>query len=248
MEGILAQADAITPVLAMGLGFAVGLEHSLEPDHVAALSTQISRSKISKSMKSMIRDSMTRSSMFGALWGAGHTTTLVLIGFLSYALAITIQDKVFAQLELAVGAMLVFLGFTTILNKKVRFRHRHPHQHKDGTIHLDEHTHDDSNHHHGHRSYFIGMIHGLAGSGGLIVLTSTIFDSIEMSLGFIVVFGIGSMIGMSMVGSLLGIPLVLENRTRKIKKIFNLASGVFSLAIGLNIIYHIGIIASLPTI
>jgi hypothetical protein len=74
------------------------------------------------------------------------------------------------------------------------------------------------------------------------------FDSIEMSLGFIVVFGIGSMIGMSMVGSLLGIPLALGNRTRKIKKIFNLASGVFSLAIGLNIIYHIGIIASLPTI
>ena len=187
----------------MGLCFTVGIQHAFEPDHISAVGTQISKSKFAKhSTRQLIKESITKSSFIGMLWGAGHTTTLVLIGFLVYALAITIQQQVFNGLEFAVGIMLVFLGITTILNRKIRFRHRHPNQHKDGSIHFDEHNHNDSEHNHTHRSYFIGLIHGLAGSGSLVILTASTLDNVGMILGFIAIFGVGSMIGMAFVGSI----------------------------------------------
>ncbi|MCV0366130.1 MAG: high frequency lysogenization protein HflD [Nitrosopumilus sp.] len=226
----------------MGLGFTVGIQHAFEPDHVSAVSTQISKSRFAKrSTKQIIKDSLTKSSLIGVLWGAGHTTTLVLIGFLVYALAITIQEQIFNGLEFGVGIMLVFLGITTILNRKIRLRHRHPHQHKDGSIHFDEHEHNDSEHNHTHKSYFIGLVHGLAGSGSLIVLTASTFDNVGMVLGFITIFGIGSMIGMAFVGSMMGIPLVFGNKIKLIQKSFRYVAGGFSVIIGLNIMYQIGL-------
>lgn len=230
----------------MGLGLTVGLQHAFEPDHIAAVSTQISKSKFTqKPVRQLIKESFSKSSILGALWGAGHTTTLVLIGFLVYVLAITIQDQIFSGLEFTVGIMLVFLGVSTILNRKFRFGHKHPHHHKDGTIHFDEHTHDDSEHNHTHRSYFIGLVHGLAGSGSLVVLTAATLDDVGMMLGFIVIFGIGSMIGMVLVGSLMGIPLVFANKIGLIQKIFRCVAGIFSLVIGANIMYQIGMIGNL---
>lgn len=241
IEEIFTQVGFFSPLLVMGLGLVVGIQHAFEPDHIAAVSTQISKSKLTKkSTSQLIRQSITKSSVLGAIWGAGHTTTLVLIGFLVYALAITIQNQIFSGLEFAVGMMLVFLGITTILDKKIQFKHKHPHQHKDGTMHLDEHNHNDSNHGHTHKSYLIGLIHGLAGSGSLVVLTAVTFDNVGMMLGFIVIFGVGSMIGMTLVGSLMGIPLAFGNRFTSIQKIFRCLTGMFSLVIGFNIMYQIG--------
>lgn len=230
----------------MGLGLAVGLEHAFEPDHIAAVSTQISKSKFSKkSVTQMLKESMTKSSLLGVIWGAGHTTTLVFMGLLVYALAITIQDQIFSGLEFVVGLMLVFLGITTILNRKIKFKHRHPHTHDDGTIHFDEHDHKDSEHKHSHKSYIIGLVHGLAGSGSLVVLTAATLDNVGLVLGFILIFGIGSMIGMAIVGSLMGIPLALANKMKTMQKLFRYVAGTFSLLIGFNIIYQIGIMNNL---
>jgi len=231
----------LTPTLVMGLGFLVGIQHAFEPDHVSAISTQILKSKFDKKpIKQLIKESITKSSILGAVWGAGHTTTLVLIGFLIYGLAITIHDHIFSSFEFAVGIMLVFLGITTIINKKIQFKHKHPHQHKDGTIHLDEHNHDDSNHRHTHRSYLIGLVHGLAGSGSIVVFSAVALDDVGMILEFIVIFGVGSVIGMALVGSLLGIPLAFGNRIGLIQKVFRYVTGTLSLVIGFNIMYQMG--------
>ena len=237
----------MSPLFVFGLGLTIGLQHAFEPDHVAAVSTQVSKGKYSKKpVKQILKESISKSSLLGAIWGAGHTTTLVLIGLLVYVLAITIQEQVFSGLEFVVGLMLVFLGITTIFNKKIiRFKHKHPHKHEDGTIHLEEHPHIDSEHKHGHKSYVIGLIHGLAGSGSLVVLTATTLDNIGMVLGFILVFGIGSMIGMAMIGGLMGFPFALVGKISKIQKIFRYVAGLFSLVIGIKIIYTIGIIDNL---
>lgn len=231
----------------LGLGLAIGLEHAFEPDHVAAVSTQVSKKKLAKkSTRQLVKESVTKSSLLGALWGAGHTTTLVLVGLLVYTMAITIQKQVFAGLEFVVGMMLVFLGITTVLNKKIfKFKHKHPHHHSDGTIHFDEHDHLDVNHRHGHKSYVIGLIHGLAGSGSLVVLTAVTLDNVSMVLGFILIFGIGSILGMAIVAGLMGLPLAFANRTVMIQRIFRYVAGAFSLLIGSNIIYQIGILENL---
>jgi len=235
-----------TPTLVMGLGLVVGIQHAFEPDHVSAISTQMLKSKFDKKpIKQLIKQSITKSSILGAVWGAGHTTTLVLIGFLVYALAITIHDHIFSGFEFAVGIMLVLLGITTIFNKKIQFKHKHPHQHKDGTLHFDEHNHDDSNHGHTHKSYLIGLVHGLAGSGSLVVLGSVALDDVGMILGFIMIFGVGSIIGMVLVGSLMGIPFAFANKITSMQKIFKYTAGIFSLIIGINIMYQIGILGHL---
>jgi len=241
IDEIIGQVGILSPFLIMGLGLVVGIQHAFEPDHVTAIGTQISKSKlIKKSTKQLIQESITKSSILGVAWGAGHTTTLVLIGFLVYALAISIQNQIFSGFEFIVGIMLVFLGITTIFNKKIQFKHKHPHQHKDGSIHLEEHDHDDTNHKHSHKSYLIGLVHGLAGSGSLVVLTAITFDNVGLMLGFIVIFGLGSMIGMIFVGSLIGLPLAFGNRTELIQKIFRYITGTLSLVIGFNIMYQIG--------
>ncbi|EIJ66873.1 hypothetical protein BD31_I1555 [Candidatus Nitrosopumilus salaria BD31] len=236
----------LTPILVMGLGFLVGIQHAFEPDHISAVSTQILKSKFDKKpIKQLIKQSVTKSSILGAVWGAGHTTTLVLIGFLVYAFAITIHDHIFSGFEFVVGIMLVFLGITTIINKKIQFKHKHPHQHKDGTIHLDEHNHDDSNHRHAHKSYMIGLVHGLAGSGSIVVLSAIALEDMGMVFVFIIIFGVGSMVGMVLVGSLMGVPFAFANRITPMQKIFKYTAGIFSLAIGINIMYQIGVLGHL---
>lgn len=230
----------------MGFGLLVGIQHAFEPDHIAAVSTQISKSKFThKPIRQLLVESFTKSSILGALWGAGHTTTLVLVGFLVYVFTITIQNEVFSVLEFVVGIMLVILGMNSILNKKSILRHKHPHQHHDGTIHFDEHTHNDSEHIHTHKSYFIGLIHGLAGSGSFVVLTAATFDNVGLVLEFMLIFGIGSMIGMALVGSLVGIPIVFANKIGLVQKTFKYAAGIFSLIIGINIMYQIGLVGGL---
>jgi sulfite exporter TauE/SafE len=247
VEEILNQIGELAPMFVLGLGLAIGLEHAFEADHIAAVSTQVSKRKYSKkSTTQLIKESVTKSSLLGAFWGAGHTTTLVLIGFLAYALTITIQEQIFSGFEFVVGVMLVFLGITTVLNKKFfKLKHKHPHQHTDETIHFHEHEHNDADHRHGHKSYVIGLIHGLAGSGSLVVLTAATLDNVSMVLGFILIFGIGSILGMVLVSGLMGLPLVLANQTTIIQKIFRYVAGTFSLLIGANIMYEIVFIEKL---
>ena len=241
IDNILEQIGILSPLLVMGLGLSIGIQHAFEADHITAMSTQISKSKsIKKSTRQLIRELVTKSSILGAVWGAGHTTALVLIGFLVYVLALTLQNRIFSGMEFVVGLMLVCLGFATIFNKKIRFRHKHPHSHKDGTIHLDEHNHNDSEHGHSHKSYFIGLIQGLAGSGSLVILTATTFENVETMLGFIIVFGAGTVMGMILVGGLMGVPLAFGNRIASIQKIFRFVAGTLSLVIGFNIIYQVG--------
>jgi len=239
LQEILSQIGQMSPLLVIGLGLSVGLQHAFEPDHLAAVSTQISKLHSGTSTRRMLKTGTMRSSMIGLLWGAGHTTTLILMGLLAYALAIRIEQNVFSTMELLVGAMLIFLSVNTLLNKKTILRHRHPHQHNDGSIHYDEHVHVDSDHKHKHRSYIIGCIHGLAGSGSLVVLTASTLSNIAMVLEFILIFGIGSLLGMTIISSIMGVPFVLTNKGARINKISRYVTGALSLAIGANIVYQV---------
>ena len=88
----------------------------------------------------------------------------------------------------------------------------------------------------------IGCIHGLAGSGSLVVLTATTLGNFETVLSFILIFGIGSVIGMALVSSLIGLPLVFTNKIGSANKILRYLAGTASLLIGVNIVYEIGIV------
>lgn len=239
-EGALLYNGNFVPALI--LGFIIGIQHAFEPDHMAAIGTQLFKNKSKNGITAIIKSTFTKSSIIGVFWGAGHTTTLVVIGLLSYFFTISMHDEIFSAFELLVGIMLIFLGITTIWKKKFIFSHRHPHQHSDGNLHFDAHDHSDSNHNHAHKSYLIGMIHGLAGSGSLVVLSAATLDSLEMTLTFILLFGIGSIIGMMLVSSLMGLPILLTGHISSINRIFRYVTAIIVLIIGAKILFEIGIL------
>jgi len=240
LEFFLTQIQSFTPALVLTLGLAIGLQHAFEPDHIAAVTTQVIRQKNkSQSLKELIKKSALKSSIIGAIWGAGHTTTLVLVGLLVYLFSVNIPDVFFISSEFIVGVMLIFLAITTLSNKKLfKIKHMHSHAHKDGTIHIHPHDHG-SDHKHGHKSYLIGCIHGLAGSGVLLVVIAGTLSSIQDILSFILIFGVGSVIGMTVISSLIGIPFALSNKALSLEKTLRYVVGSVSFLIGISIIYEI---------
>ncbi len=245
-EEALVQIQTMTPALILTLGLAIGLQHAFEPDHVAAISTQVTQRKNkSQTLKQKLKEGTLQSSLLGAIWGIGHTTTLVIMGLLMFLLSINIPANIFLSFEFIVGIMLVMLAFTTFSNKRLfKIKHIHPHVHDNGMIHIHPHEHNGE-HKHTHKSYIIGCIHGLAGSGALVVLTASTLGNVEAVLSFILIFGIGSIIGMAIVSSLIGLPFVFTNKFGSAKKILQYIAGGASLLIGINILYEIGIVENL---
>lgn len=246
-EEIISFIGDFTPALIMGLGLMVGIEHAFEPDHIAAVGTQLFKRKSKHGLKNKLKNAFTKSSLIGIFWGAGHTTTLVTIGFLAYFFTLDITAEVFSDLELMVGVMLIFLGITTIWKNKFKIPHRHPHQHSDGNLHFDVHEHNDDDHKHEHKSYLIGLIHGLAGSGSLVALTAATLDNMEMALIFILLFGLGSIIGMIAISCLIGLPILLTDRVSHINRFFRYGTAIISFILGANILFEIGILNNLQS-
>ena len=246
VEELIAQFQTMTPILIMAAGLAIGLEHAFEADHVVAVATQVSKRKSdSISLAQRLRKNVFKSSLLGIFWGAGHTTTLFFVGLLVFALSIHIQNNIFVGFEFIVGIMLVILGSMTYLNKSIfKFRHIHPHIHEDGTIHTHPHKHEEE-HKHGHKSYVIGCVHGLAGSGSLVVLIASSLGSLEMILSFILIFGIGSMFGMAIISGLIGLPFAFTANITKVNRILQYVAGSASLLIGINMMYQIAIVKNL---
>lgn len=234
----------LTPAFALGLGLILGLQHALEPDHVATVSALSARAEHAcKSRRTMIREGVQRFSILGAVWGAGHTTTLGLFSILAYVAASLVQGWIFSGLEILVGVILLTLGATVVLGKApLEFTHKHLHRHNNGIVHSHEHEHDNGIHNHTHKSYIIGLVHGLAGSGGVIVLTASTLEGPDVVLVFTLVFGLGATIGMSLVGGLLGIPLVLAGRHRRVRLLFRYAAGIFSMVMGIIVLYNANIV------
>ncbi len=194
---------------ALFLGFLIGLQHALEADHVAAVASIVSGER---KLGSAIRH--------GAVWGVGHTLTLLLLGGIVVLAGQAIPEIWAQSLELLVGVMLLVLGLA-VLRRLWRDKvHFHLHRHADGVTHLhahkheaDEGPHDARHHEHEHpaglplRSLAVGMMHGFAGSAALILLALASVTSTSMALGYILVFGIGSIVGMALLSAVIAVPL-----------------------------------------
>src|SRR5262249_13179221 len=160
-------------------GMLLGMQHALEVDHVAAVSSVVSQRKGIRSI-----------SWHGAVWGIGHTLTLLLVAGGCILLKATLDDALAEKLELGVGIMLVGLG-AHVLWRLWRDRvHFGSHRHGDGTLHMHAHSHRGeqvahhrSVHEHEHRelvpwrTLLVGTMHGMAGSAALVVLTASRIDS-----------------------------------------------------------------------
>jgi ABC-type nickel/cobalt efflux system permease component RcnA len=227
------------------LGLVTGLRHSIEADHVAAVLSVVASN----------RKNIKRASMLGAIWGLGHTTSLFVAGLVVLLLAVNISDTISNRLEFGVGIMLLYLGVTTFTGwsigkffKGLRHRkssssspssHDHIHHHQGNVVHSHRHVHDDDEHGHGHKSLIIGMIHGMAGSGALLVIVLSTINSIPLGLAYIAIFGAGSIGGMVGISTLMGIPFVKLSDSAKISMALRYAAAITTLAIGAGLIYDL---------
>lgn len=224
----------IQSITLLGFGFILGLKHALDADHVVAVSTIVSQTK-----------SLKKSSIFGLLWGVGHTTTLFLAGFFILTLKLVIPAKLALSFEFIVGLVLVFMGGDLLIKIRAEKLHLHKHKHDD-KIHAHLHLHEDSkNHHRHHRSFIVGMVHGLAGSAALMLLVLATVKSTVQGLLFILIFGIGSVAGMFVTSMIVGLPFILTSRFDRINEGVKITAGTISIILGLTIMYQIGIVGKL---
>ena len=196
----------------LGLGFLLGMQHALEADHIAAVPSIAAR-------RTHVGDIVKH----GLTWGLGHTLTLFVFAGAALALGQAISDNLSRPIETAVGVMLVGLG-AHVLWRLWRDRvHFHRHRHQDGTVHVHAHSHsgetvahERASHSHAHgfrwRTLLVGLMHGVAGSAALLVLTVTQAPSVAVGLGYVALFGVGSMIGMGVLSTVIAIPLALSAR------------------------------------
>lgn len=195
------------------LGLLIGMRHALEADHIVALASLTSNNQ---SIKDTVKH--------GTVWGLGHTITLFIFGGMMLLIGSSISDQLVHALEFSVGLMLIFLGID-VLRKLIKKRiHFHQHQHDNGhenEQHFHAHSHADEtpqqhnpqNHQHEHgrafplRALFVGLMHGMAGSAALIVLTLQTVSSTTQGFLYILFFGIGSIFGMAALSFIIAIPL-----------------------------------------
>jgi cytochrome c biogenesis protein CcdA len=218
----------------LGLGFLLGMQHALEADHIAAVSSIAAR-------RNRIGDIVKH----GLTWGLGHTLTLFVFAGCAILLGRAIPDTIAKPIEAAVGIMLMGLG-SHVLWRLWRDRvHFHRHGHADGTVHFHAHSHAGdtaphvrSRHAHEHgfrwRTLLVGLVHGMAGSAALLVLAATQASSPTAGLGYVALFGIGSMIGMGVLSAVIAIPLAVSARFLTVANhALQGAVGTVTIAIGL---------------
>ncbi len=213
-------------ITSSGLGSLLGMRHALEPDHLVAVSTLVTGERNSY-----------KAAFLGICWGLGHTFALIVVGTVLVILRAEMPVRAADVFEFCVALMLIGLG--------LRAMYLAARQGPAGPAHV---------HHHGHtvhvhqgapahihigtwtlarRPLFVGAIHGLAGSGALTALVLTTLPSTAARLTYMVVFGLGSTLGMAALSGLLGWPLAHAGSHRGLARALSLLVGCISTTLGL---------------
>lgn len=140
----------ISGLTILAIGFFLGMRHATDPDHVIAVSTIISR-----------EPSIGKAGWIGALWGFGHTLTILLVGAAIILFNVAIPTRIGLSMEFAVGLMLILLGILNLTgvtrwlserfspaHPKVTGEHVHVHEHG-ARLHYHWHSHQPAAEHHG---------------------------------------------------------------------------------------------------
>lgn len=196
----------------------VGFAHAFEADHLLAVSNIVTK-----------RNSILMAVKDGIAWGLGHTSTIFLIGLIIIVGKVAITEQTFHYFEAAVGAMLIALGLFRLRYLWKTGQAFHTHFHLDDlifwkkrparllsqtprqiarpasaaeTLILRYSPQTES-----HRlAYIVGLVHGLAGSGALVLLVMSQIPSAGSALLYLLIFGVGSIGGMLLASGVFSLP------------------------------------------
>lgn len=227
-------------------GFLLGMRHATEADHLTAIFTLITQ-----------RGALSQGLKLGVAWGAGHTLTLTLLGGTVLVLGKTIPANFAQGLEAIVGVMLLLLGADVLRRlykddvspnnylrrpKHIQLQMIASSKKLNNNAPLPLHSNKMPA-----RALLIGMVHGLAGSSALILISLEQASTISAGLIYIVIFGMGSILGMGVLSLAIALPTyITATRWSYVYGGFSIAAGLISVAMGVNIIYQSGLNLSQP--
>jgi high-affinity nickel-transport protein len=194
------------------IGFVLGMRHATDPDHVVAVTTIVSD-----------EPSLLRASAVGAMWGIGHSITILLVGGAIVVFRVAIPPRLGLAMEFAVAVMLIVLGLLTLAGNERRVA--------DSTA----------------RPITVGFIHGLAGSAAVVTLPSVaLIPDPAWAVGYLAVFGLGTIAGMMLITASIAAPaLFATRRFAGMNHKLRIASGVVSIGFGLFLAHRIGFVDGL---
>jgi hypothetical protein len=198
------------------LGFALGVRHAFDPDHVVAVSTITARNR-----------DVWRAAWIGVSWGVGHSLTVLAVGSVIIVLRLGIPESLTRVFEFGVGVMLVGLGIANLVAATPRAaRHDPP---------------VDAPLHHGLvRSGFVGLVHGLAGTAAVVLLAVAAMPTPSAAIAYLLLFGVGTITGMVGSSLLMSAPLAWLGRGDGARRTALACTGVVSLLLGGFLVVEIG--------
>jgi high-affinity nickel-transport protein len=207
------------------------MRHATDSDHVVAVTTLITRER-----------RVGAAAMLGALWGLGHTATLMAVGLPVVLFGLVIPERLGLSLEFSVALMLMLLGGWNLAEFLRRMHAKQAHEH----AHLPELGAQRLGRRRALRSVAVGVVHGLAGSAAVALLVLTQVNSVAWAAFYLALFGAGTMAGMMGVTAALALPMSLvAARSRGLSAHFGWISGALSLAFGMFLVYRIGFVDGL---
>ena len=248
------------------LGFFLGMRHATDPDHVVAVTTIVSRER-----------TMLHATTIGALWGLGHTLTILVVGAAIILFKLTIPPRIGLSMELCVGLMLILLGIlnlTGILRRAIEWitiRRLGSGAHSHFLLgRRMVHTHDENGEpvlldslsilgwtpqlwkqlglFHVLRPLVVGIVHGLAGSAAVALLVLTTISRPSWAIGYLLIFGMGTVAGMMLITAAIALPFAYSLRHfTRLNHGLALASGFVSVAFGMFLCYQTGFVDGLFT-
>jgi len=246
------------PATLVLLGLVLGMKHATDADHVIAVTTIVSRER-----------RIARAAMVGAVWGIGHTMTVLIVGGAIVLFKLAVPIRIAAAMEFAVAIVLVLLGVSTlwsIARDRAAARgsgsssdgplvHSHAHSHGD-IMHSHPHAHLDGEDAHDHvaavasakparsplwRPLGVGVVHGLAGSAAIALLVLSAIPDPLWAIVYLMVFGSGTVLGMVAITTAIGLPIAFTaSRLGRLNRTLAATAGLVSLGFGLFLAFQIG--------
>ena len=185
----------------------LGMRHATDPDHIVAVTTIVTRER-----------SVAKAAGMGAVWGIGHTITLLVVGGAIIGFKVAMNARLGLSLELCVAIMLIVLGLLNLFNVRAR-------------------TSDIS----AARPFLVGVVHGLAGSAGAALLIVPLIDDPRWAALYLLTFGLGTIVGMGLITLTIAFPsLLAAAHLPNFQRSLRVASGAVSLVFGLYLAHKIG--------
>jgi len=181
-------------------GLVAGLLHVfMGPDHLAALAPLSLRAG-------------RRAWAVGLRWGLGHASGVLVVAAVAFGLRQVVHlEAISGWGERLVGATLIVLGVWGLRSLFRERLHAHPHHHEDGDhvhfhVHRSGEAHDAPRAHvHVHTAFWVGTLHGLAGTAHLVgILPSLAMPTARETAGYLGAFGVGTLLAMTAFAVVLG--------------------------------------------